>query len=468
MIFSSVEFVFIFLPIVLILYYLVPFKLKNAVLLLSSLVFYSWGEPVYVLLMLFATLIGYVNGLLQVRLNNTSAKKTVLAASLVLNLSVLGYYKYAGFIVGLINGLFGLNCPVSDIALPIGISFYTFQIMSYSIDVYRSPNIVEKNYFSLLTYVSMFPQLIAGPIVRYITVKNELHSGKIDFDGFCIGMQRFLYGLFKKVILANNIGILWDNISTSDFSTLSMASAWLGAIAFSLQLYFDFAGYADMAIGMGKMLGFNYNENFNYPYSATSVTDFWRKWHMSLSFWFRDYVYIPLGGNRCSKARNIFNIFVVWTLTGLWHGASLNFVLWGMYYGVLLIAEKFVYGKYIEKLPLVLKHIYTLFIVVTGFTIFVFDDFGKLGEYIGVMFTGFSNVIDDGFLFYITDNALLLIISAVLAFPVYEKIKNFILSKQGLKELCSPFYAVFMLSLFIVSVAYLVSAAYNPFLYFRF
>jgi alginate O-acetyltransferase complex protein AlgI len=448
----------------------VPQKAKNIVLLFSSLVFYGWGEPKCILLMILATLVGYVNGLLQIRIKKSKIKKIVLALSLAVNILVLGFYKYFGFALDIVNGIFGTAFSGVDVALPIGISFYTFQIMSYSIDVYRKPELAEKNYFSLLTYVSMFPQLIAGPIVRYSTVKEELHNRTINFDGFCDGTKRFLFGLFKKVIIANNIGIVWSGISEGNFSTLSMASAWFGALLFSLQLYFDFSGYADMAIGMGKMLGFNFNENFNYPYSAVSVTDFWRRWHISLSFWFRDYVYIPLGGNRCSKARNIFNIFIVWTLTGLWHGASVNFVLWGMYYGILLILEKFVYGKRLEKLPTTAKHFYTLFIAVVGFVIFVFDDCGKLAEYMKIMFTGFGNIIDNQFMFCFKDNIVLLVVALVFSFPVYGKVKSYVngIKNDSAKNCIYVLGGTAMLVLFAVSVAYLVSDTYNPFLYFRF
>src|SRR5574344_710624 len=346
MVFSSIPFIFFFLPLFLIIYYLVPNKYKNYILLIFSLIFYAWGEPIYILLMIFTTYMDYLNG--RVYLKSGNHKKKYLIISLVIDLGLLFFFKYSDFLIGTINTLFNINIPLLNLGLPIGISFYTFQTLSYSIDVYRGNVEPEKNYLRYLTYVSMFPQLIAGPIVRYDSISHELVNRKINFTMISNGFTRFLIGLFKKVLLANNIGYLFTVISTN-YVNSSVLLLWLGIISFTFQIYFDFSGYSDMAIGLGKMLGFNFLENFNYPYIAKSITDFWHRLHISLSTWFRDYLYIPLGGNRCSIIKNIRNILIVWALTGLWHGASYNFLLWGIYYGIILIIEKFILNKYIDK-----------------------------------------------------------------------------------------------------------------------
>lgn len=461
MIFSSIEFLFFFLPIVLILYYILPFKIKNIIILISSLFFYGWGEPVYVLLMIFSSIAGYIFAILIDKESKPFKKCLLLCVSVIINIGILGFYKYTDFIIDIINSL-GADLEPLNISLPIGISFYTFQIMSYVIDVYRGNEKCEKSLLVLMTYVSMFPQLIAGPIVRFTTVAEQMRERDISFNGFAAGTQRFMYGLFKKVLIANNIGILWESIKASDLYSLSTASAWLGAIAFSLQLYFDFSGYGDMAVGMGKMLGFDYNENFNYPYISRSVTDFWRRWHMSLSTWFKDYVYIPLGGNRCKMPRQIFNIMVVWSLTGLWHGAAWNFVIWGMYYGILLILEKFVWNKLLNKLPRFLQHIYTLFIVVLGFAIFALDDFNVMSKYISVMLLNSNGILwDNNFLFNLFNNIILIAFACLLSAPIYGYVKEHF----KFLRYVSP---IFFIVLFILSCAYLVNASYNPFLYFRF
>ena len=346
MVFSRIPFLFFFLPIVLICYYLVPFKLKNYVLLVFSLIFYAWGEPVYIILMIFSCLLNYFYALYHDKVKN---KKLLFILCIVANLLILGFFKYADFLIDIINSIFRLNINPLKLALPIGISFFTFQTMSYSIDVYRSSVVPERNFFYFTTYVSMFPQLIAGPIVRYETISKELYKRDINFNNFSDGLLRFMQGLFKKVLIANNIGYLWTTLSSME--SLSIASAWLGIIAYTFQIYFDFSAYSDMAIGMGKMLGFNYLDNFNYPYISKSVTEFWRRWHISLSSWFKDYVYIPLGGSKCSRIKHIRNILIVWCLTGIWHGASYNFMLWGLYYGIILIIEKFFLKGFLSKLP---------------------------------------------------------------------------------------------------------------------
>lgn len=458
MIFSSIEFLFFFLPIFLILYYILPFKIKNIVLLIASLLFYSWGEPVYVILMIISSLAGYILGILIDKTSKPSKKSLLLCVSVIINIGILGFFKYADFIIDILNSI-GIAIKPLNIGLPIGISFFTFQILSYVIDVYKGEQKSEKSFIVFMTYVSMFPQLIAGPIVRFQTVAEQMRTREISFENYTKGMRRFLMGLFKKVLIANNIGMLWESTKSCDISTLSMAGAWLGAIAFSLQLYFDFSGYGDMAVGMGKMLGFDYNENFNYPYIAKSITDFWRRWHMSLSTWFRDYVYIPLGGNRKGSARQILNIFVVWSLTGLWHGAAWNFVLWGMYYGVLLICEKFIWGRLLNKLPVAIQHIYTLFIVVIGFTIFAVEDFNILGDYLAVMLLNSNGIIfNREFVFNILNNGFVLLAGIVISAPVYQLVKNKF-------KICS---VLFYIIGFVLCTAYIVNSSYNPFLYFRF
>ena len=483
MVFSSIPFLFFFLPLCLILYYLVPFKVKNYILLVFSLVFYAWGEPVYILLMLFETLSDYTLGrFMDKAADGSFQRKLCLALSVIIDLSVLGFFKYADFLIESVNAFAGTSFTPLGLGLPIGISFFTFQTMSYTIDLYKKEVAVEKNYFYYLTYVSMFPQLIAGPIVRFSTVNEELHERKIDFEGFIQGGLRFLQGLFKKVLLANTIGSLWEVIKAAAFASsgeLSVVSAWLGAMCFTLQLYFDFGAYSDMAIGMGRMLGFHYLENFNYPLSAVSVTDFWRRWHISLSTWFRDYVYIPLGGNRHGELKQLRNMFVVWFLTGLWHGAAWNFILWGLFYGVLLALEKNVWGKALGKLPAVLQHLYAMFIYVTGFVIFVFDDMGQLGHYLRIMF-GMSGapVVNADILWYLRNNFLILILGCIISFPVYPwlrgKLRSAAKGNGGLSEMITreTFITIlrssFYIILFFLTTAYLVNDTYNPFLYFRF
>lgn len=466
MIFSSIPFLFFFFPLCLLIYYLVPFKYKNIVLLIFSLVFYAWGEPIYILLMIFSSILDYVIGRMMEKYENDNHKRKIcLFISVVVNLSLLGFFKYADFLINTLNSFFHINIPLLNLGLPIGISFFTFQTMSYSIDVYRKEVKVEHNFLNFMTYVSMFPQLIAGPIVRYETVSKELYERKINFSNFANGLVRFIQGLFKKVLIANNVGYLWTIMSTS--SELSVLGAWLGIIAFTLQIYFDFSGYSDMAIGMGRMLGFNYLENFNYPYIASSITDFWRRWHISLSTWFRDYVYIPLGGSRVKKILNIRNIFIVWMLTGLWHGASWNFVLWGIYYGILLILEKFILKKWLDKMPMFWKHVYTLFLVIIGWLIFAFEDMHLLHNYFKTMFGLNGKIINSTALYYLSNYFIILLIAIIFSTPVYKYLKTFINNKKH-RIIKFILILVIYLVLLTVTVAYLVSDTYNPFLYFRF
>lgn len=476
MVFSCIPFIFFFLPLCLILYYALPasknnFSLKNGVLLVFSLVFYAWGEPRYILLMLFSTLLDYTNGRLMERFGTTKGRrKFFLCCSVCINLLLLSFFKYADFIISLINGAFGTELAALGMHLPIGISFYTFQTMSYIIDLYRGEVKTERSYPAYLTYVSMFPQLVAGPIVRFSDISEQLHDRKITEEDIEKGLLRFMAGLFKKVLLANQVGALWEEIRLLGEGSTSVATAWLGAVCFTLQLYLDFSAYSDMAIGMGRMLGFSYHENFRYPLTAVSVTDFWRRWHISLSTWFRDYVYIPLGGNRRGVARHLFNIAAVWFLTGLWHGASLNFILWGVYYGVLLALEKYVWGRRLETFPEWIRHIYALLIVVFGFVIFAITDMRELGQYVRCLFSFTSNSIVDGrFLWYLRNYAPVIGLACIVSMPVYPWISEKLSGLSGKRgRVVSVVAGVGVAVLFLLSTAYMVSDTYNPFLYFRF
>ena len=386
MVFSSLTFLFGFLPCVLAVYFLAPNKAKNAILFAFSLLFYAWGEPVYVGLMLFSTALDYTCGRAVERYRGTPKAKIGLLVSVVVNLSLLCFFKYTDFLIGTVNDIFGSSIPLLNLPLPIGISFYTFQTMSYTIDVYRGEAKAQRNILSFGAYVSLFPQLIAGPIVRYQTIADQLNGRVHSFDKFGEGVRRFVCGLGKKVLLANNIGLLWSTISKMD--GLTVVSAWLGIVAFAFQIYFDFSGYPDMAIGLGKMFGFDFLENFDHPYCAKSVTEFWRRWYISMGTWFRDYVYIPLGGNRRGLAVQLRNIAIVWLLTGFWHGASWNYVLWGAFYGVLLIFEKFFLLARLKKAPAAVGHLYTLLCVAVGWVLFAFEDIGAGLAYVKTMFGG--------------------------------------------------------------------------------
>ena len=460
MVFSSVTFLFLFLPVSLILYYIVPQKLKNFVLLLCSLVFYAWGEPIYVLLMIYSILLNYVSGLLMA--NHPKYKKQVLVFTIVLNLFIIGFFKYYGFLMENFNALTGLNIPIRKLALPIGISFYTFQALSYDIDLYRGKVPVQKNFVAFAAYITMFPQLIAGPIVRYEDVAKQMMKRKLSLSRFGKGALRFIFGLSKKVLLANVVGALFDTIHASG-TDLSVVTAWIGALAYTFQIYFDFSGYSDMAIGLGEMLGFSFMENFDYPYAADSVTDFWRRWHISLSTWFREYVYIPLGGNRVNVIRHIRNILIVWFLTGLWHGASWNFILWGLYYGLLLLFEKYVWSRI--PMPRFINRILTLLLVIIGWVIFSSDTLPQILSTLGAMFgkapLGF---FDSNARYYLSTNWVLLVVCVFCALPgvrlIYKSLKQDTLGRVILWILAAV--------LLTVCTAFMVSQSYNPFLYFRF
>ena len=469
MLFSSTTFIFIFLTLLLILYFPIKnIKYRNIILLIFSLIFYSWGEPKYIFLMLITVLIAYIFGLLIDKYRFEKRKsKLFLIISVVLILLNLFIFKYLDFSIGIFNSIFKTNIGLSKLVLPIGISFYTFQILSYVIDLYWGKVGVQKNYFRLLLYVSFFPQLIAGPIVRYETVEKEISDRKTTLDGFINGFKRFIWGLAKKVIIANNVAIFCDYIY-NNYSSYGSNILWVAAICYTLQIYFDFSGYSDMAIGLGKMFGFNFLENFNYPYIASSITDFWRRWHISLSSFFRDYVYIPLGGNRVSKVKFIRNIFIVWLLTGIWHGASYNFILWGLYYAILLLIEKMFTGKYIEKLPKVLKMLYSLFFITLGWVIFRIENLNDLVLVIKKMFS-FNNT---SFVTLFNNNSMLIstipyiILGIFLSLPIDKWFKEKVDKSNSV--ILTLIEDLILGVLFGISIMFLVSNSYNPFIYFRF
>jgi len=461
MVFSSLLFLFLFLPAVLTLYYCSPRRIRNLILFVTSLFFYAWGEPVYIVIMLVSTLTDYFFGLLLDKPSLSAAKrKGVVALSVVVNLTLLSYFKYADFLIGNINALFGTDIPLTDLPLPIGISFYTFQSMSYIIDVYRGTAKAQRNWIDFGAYVSLFPQLVAGPIVKYSTIAEQLNHRTESIELFAEGIRRFTIGLAKKVLLANNIGLLWATISSSNPESLPMLTAWLGIIAFAFQIYFDFSGYSDMAIGLGLMFGFRFNENFNKPYTSQSITEFWRRWHISLGSWFREYVYIPLGGNRHGLLKQARNILIVWLLTGFWHGASWNFILWGLYFGVILMIEKWWGLKLLAALPRWVRHVYAIILILIGWVLFAFETPALISSYLSAM-AGFNDQplwnAETGYFFY--TNAVLLVVLVIASLP----------KKQWTRanEL-SLFHLVWYGFLFFLAVAYLVDATFNPFLYFRF
>ncbi len=475
MVFSSLLFLFYFLPAVLLLYFLIPKKLRNALLLIASLFFYAWGEPVYVVIMLAVIAVDYLHGLIIQRkkdMGDLRGAKIALIAAVVLNLAALGFFKYSNFLIGNLNAVPGVDIPLLELTLPIGISFYTFQSLSYVIDVYRGDVKAQRNIVSFGTYVALFPQLIAGPIVQYKTIDQQLTDRTENFDQFGDGVRRFVTGLGKKVLLANTIGLIWTQISAMDPASVPVLTAWIGILAFTFQIYFDFSGYSDMAIGLGKMFGFTFLENFNYPYMSKSITEFWRRWHISLSTWFRDYVYIPLGGNRKGLPIQIRNILVVWILTGIWHGASWNFVAWGLFFGILLMAEKLFLLKWLKKAPAVVSHLYTMLMVILSWALFAFDSLSAGFSYIGAMFGAHgAGLYDSRSLYLLLTNGLLLLIGAVgctnLPKRAAARLENgrLALSRPAVSTVAA---GVVLLAISALSVAYLVDASYNPFLYFRF
>ena len=458
MLFSSIPFLYYFLPVVLLAYFAVPKAGRNAVLLISSLVFYGWGEPKYVLLMIATIVAFYSCGLGIGNAKNQSTKKLWLTVAIIIGTLLLTIFKYADFFIGSIATVTGLSLPLLKLALPIGISFYTFQCMSYAVDVYRGTAQPQKNIISFGAYVALFPQLIAGPIVRYVDVARELENRSTTWDDAMAGIRRFLIGLGKKILLANQLGLLTETFRGSAHK--SVLFHWLYAIAFMLHIYFDFSGYSDMAIGLGRIFGFHFIENFNYPYLSKSVTEFWRRWHMSLGSWFRDYVYIPLGGNRVSKTRWVFNILVVWMLTGLWHGASWNFVLWGLLFALVLLLEKWISA--LQKLPAVLRHTYVLLIVMLSFVLFNAENLPQAVSDMAGLFGGLPLVTQES-LYCLRSYAVVFAVSVVGATPLPKK-----LAERIPEKVTAVLEPVALLALLLTCTAYLVDGSFNPFLYFRF
>lgn len=467
MLFSSIIFIFYFLPITLLVYYVIPrdkIHVRNIVLLIASLLFYSWGEPIYLFLMLYSAFFNYF---MAIQVNNEQkfggTGKRNLAFTVIVDLLILGFFKYFGFLMETINSLTDAHIHYTSLALPIGISFYTFQAMSYVFDVYRKKVVPQYNLLKFSLYLSFFPQLIAGPIVKYRDVELQIDNRDSSLVKFGEGASRFILGLGKKVILANALGSLYTEIAHLPEAKVSVVLYWVGIAAYTLQIYFDFSGYSDMAIGLGKMFGFEFIENFNYPYIASTITDFWRRWHMSLSTWFREYVYIPLGGNRVSKSRHILNLLIVWSLTGLWHGANWNFVLWGAYFGVILILEKYIYGKHLEKMPAWVRHVYVMIIVMISWVFFSITDISKAIDYLTVMFGGNKHsFINMTAIYYIRTNFVMLVAGGILSTPYpIQKFRDFY-RKQPRAGVGIVF------AIMIIAVAYLVYGSYNPFLYFRF
>lgn len=471
MLFSSVEFIFIFLPIVIFVYYVLLKKsrtLQNIFLTFSSLFFYAWGEPKFVIIMIISILI---NWYLAIRVNkkreNKKSIKLLLCMNIIINLSILFIFKYLMFTLTNINNIFGSNLSVPNITLPIGISFFTFQAISYVIDVYRKNGEVQKNPLNVALYIAFFPQLIAGPIVRYETIAKQIKSRQETFDDFASGVCRFMVGLGKKVLLSNTLAIVADNaFNMNSINELSVSMAWLGAIAYTFQIYYDFSGYSDMAIGLGKMFGFSFLENFNYPYISKSISEFWRRWHISLGSWFRDYVYFPLGGSRVdTKKKLLFNLFVVWFLTGIWHGANWTFIIWGIMYFVLISIEKLIgFEKKFNKLSFI-KHIYTMFFVILGWVIFRSSNITEAFSYMGKMFgVRASGIFDAYFYLNIVENIIFIIVATIFSAPIYKIINK----KVKENKLIALIYVMGMIILFIVAISYILKGAYNPFIYFNF
>ena len=470
MVFSSLTFLFLFLPITLLVYYIVPDRFKNIAALAASLFFYAWGEPVYIVLMLLSILFNYFCGIdIEENIDTPALARRKLIFALVGNVLILTFFKYFGFLVETINGIMPFNIQYRDLPLPIGISFYTFQAISYIVDVYRQKAGSQRNILNFALYICMFPQLIAGPIVRYEDIAVQIEHREHSLDKFGEGVIYFIIGLAKKVILANSCGAVFNIVNDMKIGSFSVLTAWVGVICFAFHIYFDFSGYSDMAIGLGKMLGFEFRKNFDYPYISKSITEFWRRWHISLGTWFKEYVYIPLGGNRTDTVLQIRNILIVWMLTGIWHGSAWNFVLWGLFYGIILILEKFVWGQKLKKLPAVLQHIYALVIILTGW-VFFFSNSVEYGfGYLGVMFgIGASGFIDKMGLFLIASNWLLLLLSILgcskrgmlLVKSLYIEFKS-----DKVKAFASV--AVYII-MFLVTIAFLATESFNPFLYFRF
>jgi alginate O-acetyltransferase complex protein AlgI len=466
MVFSSILFLFTFLPLSLGLYFIAPKQIKNTVLLLVSLFFYAWGEPVYVFLMIFTIVLDFSIGIF---MENKAAhiRKRLFILTVAANIGVLFFFKYWGFLLDTINQLFHLGISYSALPLPIGISFYTFHILSYFIDVYLKRVPVQKNIISFGLYITMFPQLMAGPIIRYPEIYEQLSERTVTQDKFGLGVERFIQGLGKKVLIANNIGYVWTMVQALDIGQLSVLTAWIGILAFTFQIYFDFSGYSDMAIGLAKMFGFDYPENFNHPYISKNVSEFWRRWHISLGSWFREYLYIPLGGNRVAIPRLFINLCIVWFLTGLWHGANWTFIVWGLYYGLLLFVEKVFLNRYLEKLPAFFQHFYALLFIVIGWVFFASPDLGYALHYLSILFlTAGAPLIDSTGLYYLYTSFILFVICCICSTPLVHNLYDKLIhcEKKGAVTTALGLNGLIM----FLSVAYLVTETYNPFLYFRF
>ena len=500
MVFSSLTFLYYFLPIILIVYIFLPntavvplprgrklvIPARNLLILFSGFFFYAWGEPFYVVLMLFSTLIDYTAGRLMAKFDDSPAKRRAcLIVSVCMNVGLLAVFKYSDFLIDTVNGIFRSNItnPVilanraindvynfglseSRVALPIGISFYTFQSMSYTIDLYLRNIKVQKSFVSFSSYVTLFPQIVAGPIVRYEDVAAELDERTVNINKISEGICKFVKGLAKKVLLANNIGIIWTQIKAMDYGEISAATAWIGILAFTFQIYFDFSGYSDMAVGLGKMLGFNVPKNFDHPYLSKSVSEFWRRWHITLGTWFREYVYIPLGGNRKGLPKTLRNLLITWMLTGLWHGASWNFVLWGLYFGVLIIIERLGWGKILEKLPKAVSMLYTFLLVVFGWVLFDTDTLGDAGRFIGAMFGAGGSFADRTSSYMFFTNIVIFILCIFASTDLFERLKRF--ARKHYQKAYLYSYPVVIAAVLLLCTSYLVNATYNPFLYFRF
>ena len=466
MVFSSTIFLCVYLPLVLLGYYICPKKGKNLFLLIVSLIFYAWGEPKYVFLMIFSILVNYVFGLLMDKhRENKKRLKLMLVISVIIDLGLLSVFKYTDFIITNINSVFGAGFDLLNIALPIGISFYTFQAMSYTIDVYRDDVRVQRNLIDFGMYITMFPQLIAGPIVRYSDIQDQLAERNVTAADFSEGIMRFVVGLGKKVLLANQMGAVWTQIYALG-GDISALMAWTGAAAYTFQIYFDFSGYSDMAIGLGRMFGFKFPENFRYPYESVSITDFWRRWHITLSTWFKEYLYIPLGGNRRGLARQALNLLIVWTLTGFWHGAGWNFVMWGLYYFVILFIEKLFLLKALDKLPRLFRHAYALLLIVIGWVIFASDDVSVMLPYLGSMF-GANGALGGMDVYTLLTRAALMVICCVASTELPKRL--FVTAAGKMNEKAAfTVKSVLTLALLALSVVFLIGDSYNPFLYFRF
>ena len=471
MVFSSTLFLFRFLPLFMILYFMVPGRMKDVILFLGSLVFYAWGEPVYICLMLFSTVSDYLHARAIDASKRKGTRQIFLISSIAINLAVLGFFKYADFLIETVNLIFRVNIPLLNLPLPIGISFYTFQTMSYTIDCYRKEIKAQRNLLDFAVYVTMFPQLIAGPIVRYVEVEGQLHKRKPDILQISYGCKRFIIGLAKKVLLANNLGLVWKEVSGRGFDEISVLMAWTGIVAYAFQIYFDFSGYSDMAIGLGACLGFKFPENFDYPYISRSITEFWRRWHITLSRWFKDYVYIPLGGNKKGLARQLRNILIVWVLTGVWHGAGWNFLIWGLWFAVWLILEKLGLRKVMNALPQMIGRTYTWLVVLISWVFFALDGVGPTWQYLKVMF-GLQGVglYNREAVFMVLESLILFIIAAFASTPIIRVFSQELRkSRNGYAVACYRVLEKLLPAiLFILCIAYIVDATYNPFLYFRF